>query len=406
MKVKSIQCKQCGAPLKLYGAGHRIRSLNCEYCGAVMDARKDYALLYQFKDQRPPTECPLSIGMQGTIHDVSFVIIGMVSYRSSFGDRWTDLHLFSETHGYAWLTYQWGHFTFTRRVRYLPDRDMRKLTPKSTVHIQGKPYLFFETYQSEITYVAGELTWLAKVGETSLIRDAINPPFMFTMEETEQEYEFYLTEYIEPEVIHKNFKLEQPVQQRTSIHPAQPFSAPIRRALSCVSLIFLLVSLALIVGISIFGQGSTVLNQWPTTLKSGPNRYPFEIDNTRHMTEIRFENPNANTWQISDITLFDEKKPVFTFGDQLSPGNGRLKEQSGRALFKLDKPGHYTLQVNAMRTQNTTGNSRSGTFYLRVRQGVLNARYFKYLFFLSLIGYVAYYVSRYFFTSKRWASSY
>ncbi len=368
-----------------------------------MDTRKDYALLYQFSEQQPPVDCPLTLGMEGTIKDVHFTIIGIVSYRSSFGDRWTDLHLYSETHGYAWLTYQFGHFTFTRRVRYLPDRDMRQLSPREPLRVKDQSFVFFEAYQAEITYVAGELTWIAKVGETSIVRDAIAPPFMFTMEETEDELEYYLTEYIEPELMHNNFAIQQETH-RSTIHPAQPFKAPLREALSKASFKFALVAVAALLFISLFTSGKTVLDQRSRSLNPGINTYSFAIDNARHLTEISFNNPYASLWQITDITLFDDEKEVFSFADKLSTHKDHSSQQTGKALFKLDHPGQYTLRVTALRKKASSGNTQPNIRFT-VRQGIISTRYFKYLLYLSALGFAIFYISRYLFTSKRWAAA-
>ena len=244
MKIKSIQCKKCAAPLSLHGGGHRIRALTCEYCGAVMDVQKDYALL-ETVQRSGATHMPTDFRRsEGNIKDIPFIVIGMIEYRSSYGDRWTDLHLYSKTHGYAWLSYQLGHFTFTRRVRNLPSRDMATLSPRSTFRVRDEPYRFMETYQAEIIYVVGELTWVAKIGDTTILRDAIAPPYLFSMEETENEHEYHLTEYIDPDEIKDNFELSFDTH-RSFIHPAQPFKAPIRKALSNASKITLALSLFL-----------------------------------------------------------------------------------------------------------------------------------------------------------------
>ncbi len=401
-KVKSIQCTQCGAPLNLYGGGHRIRTLNCEYCGAVMDTRKDYAVLAQFSEQNKPQGCPLEIGMEGEIKGVHFTIIGMVAYVSTYGDRWTDLHLYSETHGYAWLSYQLGHFTFTRRVRYLPDRDMRNLSPKTGLHVNNRSYLFFEAYQATITYVAGELTWIAKVGDTSLIRDAISPPYLFTLEETENELEYYLTEYLEPEDIQNGFTVTD-TTHRSFIHPAQPFRAPLRETLSKASRPFLALSLIIMLALSLFGGGNTVLYEKPQSLSSGITVFDFQINTTRHLTEITFNNPYASLWQITDITLFDEEKEVFSFADKLSQKKDNSREQKGQARFKLDHPGNYSLRITVLQKKSPANMLQAGIEFI-VREGVISSRYFNYLFFLSMLGFLIFYVSRYFFTSKRWAS--
>ena len=409
MKIKSIQCKKCAAPLSLHGGGHRIRALTCEYCGAVMDVQKDYALLGQFKDQAQPI-CPLTLGSEGNIKDIPFIVIGMIEYRSSYGDRWTDLHLYSKTHGYAWLSYQLGHFTFTRRVRNLPSRDMATLSPRSTFRVRDEPYRFMETYQAEIIYVVGELTWVAKIGDTTILRDAIAPPYLFSMEETENEHEYHLTEYIDPDEIKDNFELSFDTH-RSFIHPAQPFKAPIRKALSNASKITLALSLFLYLFISWFVVGHTVLSEKNKSLSSGMTVYPFVVKNPKHLMEIKFNNPKANQWKITEMTIFDEKNKVFSFGNKLSAKTDSSSSQTGVARFSVKQAGDYTLRINLSEKspatisakKQTQSTLRNSAIDIVIREGVVTDRYFKYLFFLSLLSFLIFYISRYYFEQKRWA---
>ncbi len=402
MQVKSIQCSNCAAPLSLHGGGHRIRSLTCEYCGAVMDVRKDFALLGQFKDQHQPVS-PLTLGAEGKIKDIHFVVIGMIEYRSNYGDRWTDLHLFSETHGYAWLSYQLGHFTFTRRVRILPDRDMKKLSPRSTLRVRGEAYKFLEAYQAEIIYVSGELTWVANLGDTTVLRDSIAPPFMFSLEETENEQEYHLTEYIDPDVIKKSFELSFDTH-RSFVHPAQPFKAPIRKALSKASLIPMGISLLIIFFISFLNMGNTVFSERITQQQISGGIYigDFKVTNAKHLMELQFENAYPASFRIKDIAIFDEKNEVFAFGRSRFKKTTSAINQNGSARFHINETGKYTLRLRAATPSISNNNKQPPYIKMKIQQGILVNRYFKYLLYLSIISFLLFYIARLFFEKKRW----
>ncbi|MCB1639988.1 MAG: DUF4178 domain-containing protein, partial [Thiothrix sp.] len=196
-RVRSIQCRGCGAPLTLLGGGHKILSLNCAHCGTVMDAHKNYAVLARFHGQQPPFS-PFELGMQGKIHDVPFTIIGMIGWESQ-GYAWVDLLLYSETHGYAWLGYERGHICFVRKTRHLPSATIWSLQPRQSVSDGKRTYKLYEHYMADITYVAGELTWVAKVGDRIQLVEAIAPPFLLSGERSNTETEYHLSEYLEPE---------------------------------------------------------------------------------------------------------------------------------------------------------------------------------------------------------------
>jgi len=403
MKVKSIQCKQCAAPLSLYGGGHRIRSLTCEYCGALMNVQDDFTLLGQFKHQSQP-DCPFSIGMQGDIKGISFIIIGMVSYRSNYGDNWTDMHLYSATHGYAWLSYDLGHFTFTRRVRNLPNQDMKELSRRQIVRVNDKPYAFMEAYQTEVIHVVGELTWIAKVGDSSILWDAIAPPFMFTLEEINNEHEYHLTEYIDPKDIEATFTLNFDTHQ-SFVHPAQPFKAPIRQALSKASIVPFALSLLLLFFLNFLNMGSTVLTEKVDESQIIDQLYvrDFTVSQTKHLLEIKFNNNYARQFQIKDITLFDDTHEVFSFGKQLSRKSSSVSSQQGTAQFKISKTGLYTLRMRTTKTSTSTSTAKVKPFVsLQIKQGMLNNRYLKYLLYLSIVSFLLFYIGRYLFNKKRW----
>ena len=403
MKIKSIQCKQCAAPLSLHGGGHRIRSLTCEYCGAIMDVRKDYALLGQFKEQPKPA-CPITIGAEGKIKGVEFIVIGVVASRSNYGDSWVDLHLFSDTHGYAWLTYQLGHFTFTRKVRDIPDRDMSRLSPHSRLRVSNRSYQFLEAYQSEITYVAGELTWVAKTGDTSLLRDAIAPPFMFTQEVTENELEYHLTEYLDPEDVENNFELDFKTH-RSFIHPAQPFIAPVRKALSRASLIPLGLSLLLLVLVSFLNTGNTIFSEKISQSQIINEVYTrrFQVTHTKHLLQLKFNNSFGKNFQVKDIAIFDENREVFSFGNALSRYPASTDNQLGSAQFSVSNKGAYTVKLRSTTlNQSTRTTEQQPSITLEIRQGIIGNRYLKYLLYFSLISFLLFHISQYLFEKKRW----
>ncbi|HHL19766.1 MAG TPA: DUF4178 domain-containing protein [Thiothrix sp.] len=415
MNAKAIKCTGCAAPVKINGGGHRIRTLNCNYCGTVMDVQHDYRRLGKFVNQNKP-DSPLQIGMEGKIKDIPFIIIGMIGYRSNYGDTWVDLFLFSDTHGYAHLTYSMGHFVFTRRVRYLPDKKIQQLERRATFHVDNRKYAFFETYQSEITYVAGELTWIAKKSDTCVVRDAIAPPFMFTQEicNNENETEYYLSEYLDPKTIHTNFNTTYQTQRSKHFkHPAQPFSAPIKQAISKASRIALITATLLFVLMTLFGIGNGKNIYHKTLVVSEANQdiltQNITINNSKHLIELSYKSTLNNAWADYDIALFKDNIEVFSFKKQLATSSGRSIEKgllkntrSGIARFKVKKAGNYSLRIIA--TPNSTKNNLASIqrLTINIKEGVMGKKYMIILFIIGLISYAWFYAARYAFEKKRW----
>jgi hypothetical protein len=413
MNAKAIKCTGCAAPVKINGGGHRIRTLNCNYCGTVMDVQHDYRRLGKFVNQNKP-DSPLQIGMEGKINAIPFIIIGMIGYRSNYGDTWVDLFLFSDTHGYAHLTYSMGHFIFTRRVRYLPDKKIQQLERHATFHVDNKKYAFFETYQSEITYVAGELTWIAKKSDTCVVRDAIAPPFMFTQEicNNANETEYYLSEYLDPKTIHANFNTTYQTQRSKHFkHPAQPYSAPIKQAISQASRIALIVATLLFVFITLFGNGKNIYHTTfvANEMSQGTLIRDVTINNPKHLIELSYKSTLNNAWANYDIALFKNNIEVFSFKKQLAASSGRTIEndllkntQNGTARFEVKKAGNYSLRILA--TQNSTKNNLAPIqrLTITIKEGVMGRKYMIILFIIGLISYAWFYATRYLFEKKRW----
>ena len=125
-KVRAINCTACGATLDLRG-GHRVKSLVCGYCGSIMDRHAGFQLLQRYRDNPDRPYAPISLGMEATLKGVPFTVIGMIQYVShQSGPGWAESYdwisfqLFSPTHGYAWLTWNKGHYLFSHRTREMP----------------------------------------------------------------------------------------------------------------------------------------------------------------------------------------------------------------------------------------------------------------------------------------------
>jgi hypothetical protein len=409
-KLTSIRCTACGAPLSLHGGGHKIQTLNCTYCGAVMDVKKEYAVLAQFRNQsRPP--CPLELGMQGTLKGVAFTVIGMIGYFAE--NTWTDLLLFSPTHGYAWLTYELGHFTFARRTRACLGSTLWTEAVKHTIPCGDKTFRLYERYEAEITYVAGELTWLAKVGDRNWQAEAIAPPYLLSAEKTDQERELYLCEYLPPEEVYQSFNLAGQAREPRGIHPAQPYQGTHSRAVSRASWPFAALALLVALFIWLFMDGRNVYyDSIPVgNVQAEQQTREFTITQPGRLVALDLSTSLENAWLYFEINLMHNGEEVYSLGKEVSYYEGYEDgehwsegSRSATALFKVPEAGIYSLVIQA--PEGGTGDSSEGppqgTVTLDIREGVVGSRYF---FILSLLAGVAalwYPLQRWRFEQQRW----
>lgn len=411
--LRSIRCTACGAPLSLHGGGHKILTLNCQHCGAVLDARKEYAVLAQFKAQQKP-DCPLDIGMQGKLKGVAFTIIGMVG-RFAEGE-WVDLLLFSATHGYAWLSYENGHFTFARRIRDVPTGDIWSVEVKKPLYVGNRTFKMYERYQADITYVAGELTWLAKVGDSAEMAEALAPPWLLSAERTGREMELYLCEYLQPADVAAAFQLTEALPERKGIHPAQPFVSPRLEALSRAARPFVLVAAVVMLFIWLFMGGEEVHREYiaQPDLVSGKVTKNFTIHDHHRLVEMQMETRLNNAWAYLDVTVQHNKAEIYSFGKEMGfysgyDDEGYWEEGSNTAYahFKVPEPGEYTLHVQE--SEGGEGdlaeqNKPPTALTIAIRESYTSPYYFVLLSILLAVAAIAHAVARGWYESRRWAA--
>ncbi|MEZ5536820.1 MAG: DUF4178 domain-containing protein [Thiolinea sp.] len=413
-KIRSIKCTSCAAPLTLYGGGHKVRTINCEFCGAVMDARKHFTLLHQFSEQQRP-DIPLQHGMQGKINGIDFIIIGTVVWEDTEGYRWTDLMLFSATHGYAWLTLNQGHLVFSRRTRDIPDVNVWNLAPKYEFTAGSGKYKFFERYRAKIVYVAGELTWIAKKDDSSHFIEAIAPPYMYEVEHNGSEIEYGLGEYMEDaEAVYSSFGITEKPAKPQSVHPAQPYRSKFLEPLSKAALPFTAIAGLLLVITNLFFGGSEIYSAQVSAdeLRTGSN-HVFTVTRPGRLVELTLDTQLRNAWGYFDIDILQGANDVFSFGTGASFYEGTEGgeywaegDRTAYAYFQVPQAGEYTMHIQM--TEGGTGETGTTppdiSLQATLKQGYISNYYFNWLFVIAAIAALAGFFSKMFFEGRRWKS--
>ena len=409
-KLESINCKHCGAPLSLRG-GYRVKSLVCGYCGSVLHAEDGYEQIRGFiKAPRPHS--PLKLGMSGKLKGVQHTVIGIVQYRTAGGHAWIAAQLFSPTHGYAWLEYERGHFVFSRRVRELPEKAPVKST-KAVFRARGRNFKVYDFYTAKTAFVEGELTFIAKQGDSVEIIEGMDPPFMYYREKTANEIEYSLGEYLQPEAVYKAFNIEGQPIKRTTIHAAQPYrSNPFVNGISDAAKYFAPATFVIALLIWLFGSGKTILDTRlsPSQFVAGAQTQAFTVKDADTLLRLNLHSKLNNAWAWFDVTLLKDKRELFSLGKEISyysgyEGGEHWSEgtQSAHAYFKLPETGDYTLLVGGEGGQGSAGRQpQNKTLHISIEEGVTVSRYF---FILSLLFFIALpikYLMKAYFESKRW----
>jgi hypothetical protein len=409
-KLRSINCTQCGGSIALRG-GHRVKSIVCEYCGSVLDAKHEYKVLRRFVEAQRP-HSPLKLGMSGKIKGVEFTVIGIVQYRTPDLYTWIAAQLFSPTHGYAWLEYEGGHFTFSRRVR---DRPLTQpsMKVKSVFKARGRSFKVYEHYSAKIIFVEGELTFIAEQGDQVTITEGIDPPFLFAVEKTASEEEYSLSEYLEPEEIDKAFGIKGKLTKRSTVHAAQPYrSHPLVSGMSDASRYFAPITFVLAILIWALGSGTTILEErlHAKQFLDGAQTHSFTVSNADSLLKMQLYSGLQNAWAWFDVTIIKDQQKVFSMAEEISyysgyEGGEHWSEgsQSASAYFKVPEVGQYTLYVEGEGGQGNSGQkAQEKALQIKIQEGIVVSRYFIILAVLFTILFGLKYIMKAKFEAKRW----
>lgn len=410
-RVAAINCTNCGGALERHG-GHRVRTLTCGYCGSQMDAHADYQILQKFENLKRPS-APLKIGMSGTIKGIEQTVIGMIEYamrEEGITYSWVAYQLFSPTHGYGWLIYNNGHFVFGYQVRDLPSHhNPAHLLPKTEIKAMGRSFRMYESYQAHIRYVEGELTWVAKVGDTVTETEAIDPPFVFSFERSETEVEYTLGEYLDRDEILDAFGEDIDLgYEPIDIHPAQPFK-PSRVGLGAhrAGLIFAPVAVLALLATFALGGGAPIQQATIDDPVTG-GTVPFTATDAGYLYQVSLDANVANSWAYYEVGLTREGEDVEigALGESIEYYYGRDSDGSwtegsttATATFHVPEAGNYELEVQLVEAANMSGAHR---VLVEVRENVYVIRYFAVLAIVTLIAAAFMPIRRMMFEAKRW----
>lgn len=376
-----------------------------------MDAHNGYAEVKQWDDFNTDLAnfSPLALGQKGSFKiadfaGVEFTVIGIMVYRtvSEFG-RWLEYQLFSSTHGYYFLVYEEGHWSFVRKVREMPSK-FYPIT-KAQFSASGRQYTVFETYQAELIQIVGETTWEANIGDRSKNTLAICPPYSFEIEKSETETEYFQGHYLSRQEVEDAFG---PLKSRSpdGVHPSQPYLVkPTLAAISSAAKPFAIISLLAFIALLMFGRGEQLYKERvvPGALSATDRVGDFTVVNAEKMLQMSLDSSVSNSWAWYHLEIVDADSGtvVYDLSKELSYYYGGSGDDSwsegndGATLyFKAPKPGRYTISL--------ADSEGSASVLVEIRQGVLPKFYFVMLMLIFAVLAILNWMHRRRFESKRW----
>lgn len=358
---RAINCPACGAGQTIPGGG-RIATHVCPYCGSALDAHDDFKVLARYADLKRP-DTPLRLGDTGRIRGVEFTVIGIAGWVEEWGRSrwsWTDHQIFSPTHGYAWLTREYGgRWTFTRKLRQYPRHW---LTPTRVETSENRPHLwlgnerlaYYETSTARIDYLEGAFNWQPRIRDTATTITLLGDDRMIGLSGFGQsdEHEVEETRLLNADE-RESFGLE-PTAGDNCPHP-------LSIARQWVHHKFVLITSAVFIGLSalagawVHGYGGHVLvNTGRVPLLDLPADYTFDAPDYARLIKAQIYTDVSNGWAYFDIGLEnDDSDLILDGGREISyysgyDSDGRWTEGSTRAslTFAIPGPDSYTLSID------------------------------------------------------------
>lgn len=356
-ELKAINCTACGAGLDILGGG-RVTNHICSYCGTALDALDSYKALVKFNILDRP-ETPIQIGASGQIFGVAYTVIGLLEHEEVWRGRswkWVDHQVFSPTHGYAWVTLEEGHLTFSRRYRkpvgWLTKTMVNRADTRPQVRVGREIFKYYDTSTSSVTYAEGEFTWAPRKGAKTTTITAMSDWAMLGFSTTNREREIYRTVYLEPTEI-TGFDLPSTFKP-LGVHALKTMKAGAHANFLMTAVLCAMVLCFVLGAVMGLQNGTLVDRHHQFNVAQLPVSISFDVPEAGRLTRIDLQGNGRNSWNYLAVELEDpEGEVLFESGRTVEYYTGRDKdgswsEGSNRASLAFFPPvtGTYSVTLD------------------------------------------------------------
>jgi len=359
MKVRAIDCPNCGGSVELRGYSHSLSAV-CIQCLTVIDtSHPQLTILKQFQDANRVRPL-LPLGSRGRFGGKLFEIIGMQERQIMVDGTtysWQEYLLFNPYAGFRYLSVYRGHWNFIEPAKGLPETTTRYLG-KPALKYQGQTYRHFQTAEAETSFAMGEFPWKLEVGQKVTVKDYIAPPKLLSEEITPDEVTYSVGTYQTGEEIAKAFALTTPLSLASGVFANQP--APAANLGSTWStFVLLLVGLfVLSIFLKVISRNEVVFDQRlhysSADKESAKVTDIFELKGRTSNVEIESETDLLNDWMYLDMSLINtETGQAWDFGREVSyysgtDSDGRWTEGNPKVSVNIPSvpSGKYYLRID------------------------------------------------------------
>ena len=181
VQALQLQCPNCAGALQLFAPDQTLR-VACPNCHALLDAQQGnlvYLETLADRDIKPI----LPLGSKGTLFGKQYTVVGFMQRYVMYEGRsypWSEYLLYNPEVHFRWLVRtDDGHWSFVEQIDH-PGNNLRGLT----TYFEGQSFRLYEQGEATVSYVVGEFPWQVRMGERTLTRDYISPPYMLSLEQS------------------------------------------------------------------------------------------------------------------------------------------------------------------------------------------------------------------------------
>lgn len=419
LTIDRIDCPECDRTIALHG-GNDVAQVTCTGCPARLGVTAErIELLSQIKSDKRP-KIPFELGQPCTFNGADFVLVGHLRYTEKDGTTLyvsDEFLLWSKKVGYRWLTLEDGHFSFAQEIKGRPNVNWGA-KPKTRFPFEGRTYRVFESGKTQLTWVDGELPWVAAVGDRVKYLDATCPPYLLSGEITETEAEWYEARYLTTEEVAQAFQISASrLPKSRGVAPHQPYKVhPLLHPAARMAVVFAIINIVLaFTAMGVSSSSDNVVGQFGIPHEDYSKEFitpSFEITKGQQLCAVELSAPVDNSWLYVDLALIDSEDRVlheFSTTVQYYHGvqGGESWSEGSRKesiAFKLQDPGEYRWVLAGQAGRGNAAEAIGPELLIIVREGVMLVRWFLIAAILLAAGALIVWFRWLIFEGQRWKS--
>lgn len=384
MRVRAIECPNCGGSVELHGYTHSLSAV-CIQCLSVIDTSKpELTILKQFQD-RERVRPLIPLGTRGKFDGKTYEIIGMQERQVVVDGTtyaWQEYLLFNPYVGFRYLSVYRGHWNFIEPAKGLPETTSVRIG-RPGLSYEGQRFAHFTTSEAVTSFAMGEFPWKLEAGEKVEVKDYIAPPRMLSEEITPDEVTYSVGTYKTGEEIAKAFNLAAPLPPATGVFANQPAPASQLGSVWKACFVMVCLLLAMVVFFGATARNEVAFDQAFHYSAADPESAKvtdvFELKGRTSNVEVQSTTDLSNDWVYLDMSLINtETGQAWDFGREISYYSGVDGGESwseGSATDNVTIPrvpaGKYYLRIDPdMSDERTVAGPRAVRYNVRVVRDV------------------------------------